>query len=65
MEKYRVRCQAETGKIISEYFIEARNVKDAALKNHAHPEYEKSMDKAMEKGIYGYQFVIDPVNTLN
>ena len=64
-QKYRIRCQAETGEIINEYYLEARDENDAAIKNHKHPEYAKSMDMAIEKGIYGFQFVIDPINNLN
>ena len=65
MQKYRIRCQADTGEIINEYFLDARNEKEAAMKNHRHPEYGRSAFIALEKGIYEYQYVIDPVITLN
>ncbi len=65
MQKYRIRCQAENGEILNEYFLMARNDKEAAVKNHRHPEYERSAFMALEKGIYEYQYVIDPVINLN
>jgi len=65
MQKYRIRCQADNGEIINEYVVEARNEKEAAVKNHRHPEYERSAFMALEKGIYEYQYVIDPVLNLN
>jgi len=65
MQKYRIRCQADNGEIINEYVVEALNEKEAAVKNHQHPEYERSAFMALEKGIYEYQYVIDPVLNLN
>jgi len=65
MQKYRIRCQAANGEIIHEYYLQARNDKDAALKNHRHPDYERSAFMALEKGIYEYQYVVEPVMNLN
>ena len=63
--KYIVKCQAESGEIINEFSLEARNENDAHIKSHAHPEYEKSMLMAHEKGICEYQFVIYPLTDMN
>ena len=63
--KYRVRCQAATGEIIHEYFINASYKIDAQIKHRKSPEYDKSAMMAYEKEVFEYQYVIDNVNDLN
>lgn len=63
--KYIVRCQAEAGEIINEYTLEATSQEDAHIRNHQHPEYDASMQKAFEQGICEFQFVIYPLSDMN
>lgn len=63
--KYIVRCQAESGKIINEYTLEAKSQEDAHIRNHQHPQYDASMQKAFEQGIREYQFVVYPITDMN
>ena len=63
--KYIVRCQAETGEIIHEYSLEAKSQEDAHIRNHKHSQYDASMQKAFEKGIREFQFVIYPLTDMN
>ena len=62
---YIVRCQAKSGEIVNEYTLEATSQEDAHIRNHQHPQYDASMQKAYEQGIREFQFVVYPITDMN